>query len=424
MLALLLTAHSSPNANAQSYWQRLVTPTVNDLRSVCFVDSMTGWIAGKLGTIIKTTDGGQSWTLQHANPNADVVQIVMLNGRIGWTISPFYRLDSVSTIGTFIHKTTNGGTDWAQTILPNQLLQSIAFVDSANGSAGGFLGVLFKTSDGGASWIDVTPDSTPRWSVLKIRYQTPQLGLAVGGRFDHGGMILRTRDGGWTWTRDNLTASEPLNDIRFIDSLTAIAVGGDAESGFSVARTSDGGEHWIFDFIGIWGIGQAVSHRTPLEVWSPLGFVGFSLRTQDGGTTWEEIFQPEPTYLYDVQFTDSMHGYMAGDGGAVLKYCDSTLDVVEPPDSRVAPESFVLEQNYPNPFNPETTIRYSLPVDSYATLKVFNLLGQEVATFGMNMQVAGSHEVTWDASNRESGVYFYQLIVGGLTQTRRALLLK
>jgi hypothetical protein len=88
------------------------------------------------------------------------------------------------------------------------------------------------------------------------------------------------------------------------------------------------------------------------------------------------------------------------------------------------PTEFSLLQNYPNPFNPMTTIRYALPVESDVTLKVFNVLGQEVATLIQEQEKAGYKSVNWIATGVSSGVYFYRLKAGGFVQTKRMLLLR
>lgn len=89
-----------------------------------------------------------------------------------------------------------------------------------------------------------------------------------------------------------------------------------------------------------------------------------------------------------------------------------------------SPVDFSLSQNYPNPFNPATVIRYQLPFASQVSLKVFNVLGNEVTTLVNDYKSAGSYDVDFNSTNLTSGVYFYQLKVGSLIQTRKMLLLK
>jgi hypothetical protein len=89
-----------------------------------------------------------------------------------------------------------------------------------------------------------------------------------------------------------------------------------------------------------------------------------------------------------------------------------------------APVEFALSQNYPNPFNPTTQISYSLPRNSQVLLKVFNVLGMEVATLASGFQDAGTHRVTFDASQLASGVYFYRLEAGNISMTNKMMFLK
>jgi flagellar hook assembly protein FlgD len=89
------------------------------------------------------------------------------------------------------------------------------------------------------------------------------------------------------------------------------------------------------------------------------------------------------------------------------------------------PRAFMMEQNYPNPFNPSTSIRYHLATADRVTLKVYNTAGQEVATLVNGDVEAGTHQATWNAGNVASGVYFYQLAVGGkVVSTMKASIIK
>ncbi len=93
------------------------------------------------------------------------------------------------------------------------------------------------------------------------------------------------------------------------------------------------------------------------------------------------------------------------------------------------PKPIILRQNYPNPFNPSTVISYQLAVSSEVTLKIYNLLGQEVRTLVSGRQNAGVHSVTWDGRNEggesvASGIYLYRLVAGGKVLTRKMTLVK
>ena len=85
---------------------------------------------------------------------------------------------------------------------------------------------------------------------------------------------------------------------------------------------------------------------------------------------------------------------------------------------------FSLAQNYPNPFNPSTTISYSIPEQSQVELKVFDVLGREVAMLVNKEQSAGSYKVEFDGSNLTSGIYFYRIQTGYFLQTKKMVLLK
>ena len=88
------------------------------------------------------------------------------------------------------------------------------------------------------------------------------------------------------------------------------------------------------------------------------------------------------------------------------------------------PSVYSLEQNFPNPFNPSTKITFSLPENSFVSLRVSNLIGLEVKSLISGMMPAGIHEVVFDASELYSGVYFYTLKAGNFVQTRKMILIK
>jgi hypothetical protein len=104
-------------------------------------------------------------------------------------------------------------------------------------------------------------------------------------------------------------------------------------------------------------------------------------------------------------------------------WSQAELTSVDPVIER-RPTMFSLSQNYPNPFNPTTTIGYSLPHKSHASLTIFNMLGQKVAELLNGDVEAGYHEVQFNAARLASGVYFYRLQTPGFVQTRKLLLVR
>jgi parallel beta-helix repeat protein len=100
------------------------------------------------------------------------------------------------------------------------------------------------------------------------------------------------------------------------------------------------------------------------------------------------------------------------------------VDVREPERETHLPVSFVLCQNYPNPFNPSTMIQFSLPQAEFVTLKVFNMLGQEITTLVSKDLSAGTYKTEWNAQALPSGIYFYRLQTGTFCQTRKLVLLR
>jgi Secretion system C-terminal sorting domain len=93
-------------------------------------------------------------------------------------------------------------------------------------------------------------------------------------------------------------------------------------------------------------------------------------------------------------------------------------------EDNVIPAEFVLYQNYPNPFNPSTKITFVIPKSSLVNLKVYDILGKEVATLINEEKHSGTYEVEFSAANLPSGVYFYKLQAGGFVETKKMVLLR
>ncbi|MEA3478286.1 MAG: YCF48-related protein, partial [Bacteroidota bacterium] len=139
----------SLTAFAQGSWEKIDVPTQQSLHSVYFTDSLYGWAAGDTGTIIHTSDGGDTWTVQDAQTDNSIWSVFFLNRNLGWAASWNYE----GFFGTLIHKTTNGGTEWTSEPYPedNIFINCILFHDTLNGWVGGSPHALARTIDGGIS---------------------------------------------------------------------------------------------------------------------------------------------------------------------------------------------------------------------------------------------------------------------------------
>jgi len=185
-------------------------------------------------------------------------------------------------------------------------------------------------------------------------------------------------------------------------------------------------------------------------------FAGRFMYSSDGGESWSdpEVFTSSSTPSLDFRHVSivpvapvspadddviTVHIAMQGDpmpastanGWGILppsvtaQWYHFTTDItVTGVDDDIIANNFTLEQNYPNPFNPSTTIKYSLAERSAVTLKVYDVLGNEVANLVNTSQEAGQHSINFDASGLSSGLYIYTLNTGNFTSSKKMMLLK
>lgn len=135
------------------------------------------------------------------------------------------------------------------------------------------------------------------------------------------------------------------------------------------------------------------------------------------------VYRAHIVYLDDATNGCSLFDGTPGDD-AYIVYKTFEIPIVGVEDDEVAPTTFAMEQNYPNPFNPSTTINFSLPERTDVSLKVYDMLGREVAELINGVTEAGSHEVQFNASDLASGMYVYTIKAGDFTSSKKMLLLK
>jgi hypothetical protein len=130
--------------------------------------------------------------------------------------------------------------------------------------------------------------------------------------------------------------------------------------------------------------------------------------------------------LQSVYFVNPFIGWAVGENGTILKANYNNDNNNE--DSYVATNTnnnnYSISQNYPNPFNPSTNIRYDLPKSESVKLIIYDALGREIETIVNKKQSSGTYEVTFNASQYPSGVYFYRLTTDGFSETKKMLMIK
>lgn len=391
------------------------------------------------------------------------------------------------------YKTTNGGTNW---ILLNtgtsNLFWSIWAKDAntvfagANGEVNNQDTVkLYRTTNGGNNWsvIESGYAEIATFTGITFSKSIPTFGIGVSGAPDVDFYIYKTRDGGNTWTKTQVTGFSGYNcalgSLCVIDSLfyahgtfgvsPAIIITTDGGvtwnrrdlglpfTGFStngiafkddkltglagntlpiISRTTNGGLNWVNIDVGNgvtsnncqmrWIEGTNTCYVTATGATN-----GGILKSTNGGLNWTQMTTSGlGIYKIDTKRIGSnVYGYaISSEGGffggtQVLKITDAVVGINQ--ISELVPDGFSLSQNYPNPFNPTTKINYELRITNYVSLKVYDVLGNEVFVLVNEKQNAGSYEVDFDGSNFSSGVYFYKLSVDGNTiDTKQMVLLK
>ncbi|MEO6694915.1 MAG: T9SS type A sorting domain-containing protein [Ignavibacteria bacterium] len=144
----------------------------------------------------------------------------------------------------------------------------------------------------------------------------------------------------------------------------------------------------------------------------PSGAAPWNAPLTSGNTTFSYVIQVAGTYDYICEpHSPDMHGTIIATTSAIVKLTEFV-------------NSYELLQNYPNPFNPSTKIKFSIPASSQVTLKVYNNIGQEVATLVNERLNAASYEVDWNAFDLNSGIYYYKLNTSDFVQVKKMILIK
>ncbi len=391
-------------------------------------------VAGLTVGIYKTTDAGLNWIKISSDT---VVQVSMADA------GTIYAVTNKKII-----KTADGGTTW------NVLYQIptggvvfnyikafqngiIAEADSAGASS---QPLILKSTDAGANWTQVSNTLTGCWSGdvwHRIEFVTPDIGF-----FHCSGIspqrTFKTTDGGATWSDVGLNNIQ--FEMKFYNASYGITVntqvnGSDTE--FFINRTIDGGATWLTKSTAI----QTYYTRdiefipgNPSELF--LTATDGLYYSADSGKVWTKqnldfTMASQGDRGEDIVFVDSNCGWILSFNGNVYWTDNKGNPVVSNSRNEALPKVYTLEQNYPNPFNPSTVIKYTVaPLNNNGSpvqrvvLKVYDMLGRELATLVNGDKYPGVYSVKFNAAGLATGTYLYKLTAGSFSEVRKMILMK
>jgi photosystem II stability/assembly factor-like uncharacterized protein len=402
-------------------WYTQTSGTNSLLLDVYFNDPNTGWVVGITNTILNTTDGGDNWVDQNPAPSVNYYSVYFTDALTGHAVGA-----TVGGSGRIRH-TTDGGTNWDPISASNAYsLWSVFFINDsigwiAGGREPGFnidpIRTIHYTVDGGYNWSNqfYQYDSLP---LHDIHFMDSNTGCAVG---EHG-TIFWTTDGGSNWIQKTSGTVRHLWGVHLLDANTAWAVGIQG----TVLYTTNGGDTWTAERADtMYGFGK-VYFTDANNGWISGGDNdnGIVLHTTDGGGTWSTQYTGAATSLMSVHFTDADTGWAVGNLGTIMHTTTGSTGIIEDKNFVEVPAELTLAQNKPNPFSQTTEIRFSIPKREHVTLKVYNIIGQDVATLVDNKLEVGEYRVNFNARNLPNGIYLYRLNTNDQVLIKRCTILR
>ncbi|MFW0862621.1 MAG: T9SS type A sorting domain-containing protein [Candidatus Komeilibacteria bacterium] len=404
MITIVMAALVAMPVFVFAEWQVVPYAYTSDLQSISATPNGTVHTVGWYGLYASGTLNGLD-----AQPYPEGT-----NEATDWNVVRAINNDVIYIGGESIVKSLDGGESWTEQFefSTDDAVYDMDFWNPDSGIAGGDnLTILLYT---GSDWNIVysIPDGGMIRSVKRIAYNTF---LAGGWDQNYEGIMLRSDDGGSSWTEIELSTSDFVNGITSLNSTVYVA------GPNSIRKSTDNGLSFFSvpqptEALGTTGI--AIVSTDELYAWSSNALY----HSPNGGLSWESVYSFGYT-IADLDIdTETGEAWLCGDDGLIAYNQSLPLSVDRVSD--VIPNGYTLEQNYPNPFNPSTNIEYSIPINESVNIIIYNSLGQTIDVLVDELQSAGTYKVNWNGNSLPSGMYFYQISTPTFTRTMKMVLVK
>lgn len=371
-------------------------------------------LAGSGENIYMSNDNGESWDTIAVLNTFEVFDFESIDETL-FAVTSWICLDFCPP-APCIYRSQNDGITWDSVFVGVSGASSIV---KSNGYIFSDVdGYLYRSEDSGTSWTPITPDSI--FSGVGGPLASNE-GVLYVSAYHRG--LYRTSDNGITWTLINIGLENSIVYSMVInDSTLFVGTGG---TGYGVYRSNNNGLNWVSINIGL--PNNSIVSSLTLSGHNLIAAIGDSIYlTMNSGENWINVSAGLNLEGYGYVNTLVVMGeyLLAGTNDGIWRRLLSDIVSVDKSDNNNLPMVFRLEGNYPNPFNSGTTIRYSLPRAELVSLKVYDILGQEIAVLINERKLAGKQKFNFSANGLPSGIYFYELQAGGFVETNKMLFLK
>ena len=388
----------SPTAFCQVNWIQQNSNTTAILWAIQFLDANNGYACGETGTVVKTTDGGTTWFAVNISTPNPVKDIFFITASEGW--AAVGDVNNSTGSGEIWH-TIDGGLSWAQqTPSTTEARLGVAMASSSTGwvvgSKNGPLNID-ATVNGGTNWTNQTDANIFGWT-YKIDALSATTAFVIGRAFFPSvtGFIIKTANGGNTWTQNNTGTIPFLNGMDMVNADTGF-VAGDAGT---IMTTTDGGTSWTNQTSGTTDTLEDVSFVSSSSGWA-CGFSGTIRRTVDGGSNWTGETSGVPEALHSVFALDTTTVWAAGSNGKIIKRTVGT-GIAENNNAFSGTVNI-----FPNPSHSEIVFDLTPFVSGKESLrlKIYSADGKEIAA--VNNIIGSSCRISTGGFSK--GTYLYVL---------------